>query len=158
MPQGARAAARGSQIGPIGSRWLGIAARLACTHTRDGEPITQRCAHSVDTRTSAWLNTRFRTGRPWLWRVSQTRRTSVERIMPSGTNIVLLSCQAELPTVIKIHRAKEGLILRKDKDFCLRRRWHLPIRRLNAYIVESPVVRGYIVLRVLGHCLARLQV
>jgi hypothetical protein len=91
-PQGARAAARDSQIGPIGARWLGIAARLACTHTGDGEPIAQRCAHSVDTRTSAWLNTRFRTGRPWLWRVSPTRRTSVERIMPSGTN----DCPTEL--------------------------------------------------------------
>ena len=29
---------------------------------------------------------------PWLWRVSQTRRTSVERIMPSGTN----DCPTEL--------------------------------------------------------------
>ena len=92
LPQSARAAASVSQIGPIGARWLGIAARLACTHTGDGEPITQRCAHSVDTCTSAWLNTRFRTGRPWLWRVSQTRRTSVERIMPSGTN----DCPTEL--------------------------------------------------------------
>src|SRR5580704_2800819 len=92
LPQSARAAASVSQIGPIGARWLGIAARLACTHTGDGEPITQRCAHSVDTCTSAWLNTRFRTGRPWLWRVSQTRRTSMERIMPRGTN----DCPTEL--------------------------------------------------------------
>jgi hypothetical protein len=92
------------------------------------------------------------------WRVSRTRSTSVGRIAPVERTIVLMGYQAELPALIKAHGAKEALILREDKDFCLRRRGRLPIRRLNAYIVEPPVVWRYVVLRFLGYGLARLQV
>ena len=94
----------------------------------------------------SWAQYTIPDGWTLLWRVSQTRSTSVEGLSPVERTIVLLSYQAELPAFIRIYQAKKDLILRTDGNLCLRRRWRLPIRRLNAYIVESPVIRGYAIL------------